>query len=106
MNRAQERIFISICAKSADDTLCNIRYIRVMAKWLATVYIRQMDFDKGNCNGRKRIPDRDAGMCERRRIKDDKFKAVLNRGLNPLYQVVLRITLAAIDIDIVLRRKF
>lgn len=74
------------CPQTCDHTLGGVRQIRVVAKFLSFVDIRQMHFYKRNGNSRERIPYRDTGVRICSCIDDDVLGAIAPGFLNSVDQ--------------------
>ena len=56
-----------------------------------------MNFNKRDCNSKKRIANRDARVRERARVEDDEIDAVFGAFLHSIDQLVFGVALVAIQ---------
>src|SRR5471030_489187 len=64
---------VAICAKSADNSHCDIGKIGVVPEGFTGVYIRQVYLDKRDLNCQQRIAQRHAGMGKGCGVDQDKI---------------------------------
>lgn len=94
-HEARQSIAIALGTQSADYPYSDVAEVAVLPELLASVHIRQMDFDKRNGHAQQCIPQGDAGVGEGAGIDDDTDNTISLGRVNPIDQLRLAVALLA-----------
>lgn len=75
-----------------DDRLSLILEVRVMSPFLSSMNIRHMQLNKGNGDTKKRIPDRNRGVCKSTRVQNNSVRSIRSGFLDSVNDGTLPVT--------------
>ena len=87
------RELIPLRAEADDAAHGDIREVRVVAEFLASEGVRQVQFDEGQLHAEQGVTQRDAGVSEAARVEDAEADAIRFGRLDAIDELMLGVAL-------------
>src|SRR5262249_55543861 len=93
--RGVEREVVARDSEAGNRPNCDVGEVRALSKLFAPRDVRQVQLDERDAHREQRVAQRDAGVCESRRIEEDQRRLIVSGSMNAANQLRLRIALVS-----------